>query len=678
MKNNAPRRLALLGNPNVGKSTLFNALTGSSQYVGNWPGVTVARKSGRTSTGSELVDLPGVYSLRPCSPEEAVTRRFLLEELPDGIIQVADGSNLERSLYLTLQLMSLGLPLVLAVNLTDVLKKQGIRLDCARLQEELGLPVIPISARNGENLDVLLNAAEQAGPCPPPPWEPDTARTLRRLEALLEEHCPFPTFQAERLLEGDAAQQLPPEVRCRAEELIRAWEGKGDRAVKAAEGRYRWSEAAVRRCLSGQQRRERPSRLDRLLLGRWSAFPCLGLALLLLCWVTFGPPGQTLSQWLGVLLSWLAAPLERLLPEGWWKGLLLEGFLGGLEGVLAFLPQISLLFLCLTLLEDSGYMARAALLMDRPLGLLGLPGKAFIPMLMGLGCTVPAVMAARTLEREQDRRVVALTVPLIPCSARLPVCALVAGAYFPARAGVVIPALCLLGVSAALLSGALLRRTLFRGQEAPFVLELPAYRLPGAGAVLRHVWEKCRGFLVKAGTVIVAMNGAIWLCRSLTPALRPAADPGGSILARIGGQLALLLEPLGFGDPTAAAALLSGLAAKEAVAGTLTILTGGVLPFTPAAALSFLVFALLYTPCVSTLAVLRREMGLRWALGSAVLSTAAAWGSAWAAYRLALGVPIAPRWLLPAAALLLAALLLKPSRCSRCSGCSACQGRAGE
>jgi len=706
-------RLALVGNPNCGKTTLFNALTGGNQYVGNWPGVTVEKKAGKTlSKRSELIDLPGLYSLSPCSLEEAVARDYLLKEAPDGIINIIDGANLERNCYLTVALLELGIPMVVAVNMMDEVEKKGWRLDCAALGKALGVPVIPVTARRGAGVSALLREAEAAAkehrsPSPAPHGEA-AERALTAMAALCRGED-FPRFSASRLLEGDreALSRLSREKSGEAERIARAYERSdgGRRDALLADDRYRFIEAVSRRCLKkGGERAGLSERIDRLALGKYTGLPLFLLLLLGVFALTFGPVGSGLSKEVERLFSQLLAPLCRTAllrahAPVWCAGLS-EAVLSGVSGVVFFLPQIALLFFCLTLLEDSGYMARTAFLMDRFFKRLGLSGKSFIPMLMGFGCTTPALMAARALPSERDRRMTMLLLPYMSCSARLPIYALFAGTFFPGREGLAVFLLYLLGVLTAILTGALLRKTVFRGETSPFIMELPPYRAPLLSAAVRHVWERCKGFLWKAGTLIVGMSAAIWVLQNLSPDLSLASDPGESLLGQAGNALAPLFAPLGFGSWQAVVALLSGLVSKESVVGTLSVLyaagDASLLPaalqtaFTPASAASFMVFSLLYTPCISAFATMKKEMNsLPWAAASAALSCGTAWLAGFLTYQIfglffespavsAMGQPAAGSaacWpaALPVILLLLGAARLFSGSC--CTGCGDCPMR---
>ncbi|MBQ1351634.1 MAG: ferrous iron transport protein B [Oscillospiraceae bacterium] len=651
-------KIALVGNPNSGKTTLFNALTGSNQYVGNWPGVTVEKKEGKTTVDGNtvtIVDLPGIYSLSPYSMEEIVARNFIIGEKPDAIINIVDGTNIERNLYLTVQLLELELPMILAVNFMDEMEKRGDKISYDLLSKQLGIPVIPISARAGKNLEQLLSAAHRqmhvGVTIEPDDLYDDFTHAIhhrigelvhdRAYEARLPAH-----WAAVKLLEGDAlveqALHLDDAAARQVEEIASEYEASnrlGDRETLIADSRYRFIEGVVRHTVQRGNKGDavsRSFRIDRIVTHKYLAIPIFLCMMLLVFAVTFGPVGSFLSDGVdylvnGLLADWIQTSLTAWGVVPWVVSLVVDGMLSGVGGVLTFLPQIALLFLFLSLLEDSGYMSRAAFIMDRLLRRFGLSGKAFIPMLMGFGCTVPAVMGARTMENEKDRRLTILLVPFMSCSARLPVYGIMISAFFARTGGIVIFSLYVLGLLMAIGSGILFQKTLFRGEPAPFVLELPPYRLPTLKNTLLHVWERVRGFLVKAGTLILAMSVVLWFLQSFNFQLQMVENSLHSILGQIGSFLAPLLAPLGFGAWQAAVALLTGLVAKEAVVSSMglfygfsTLDGGGAIAsalsvtFTPLSAFSFLVFVLLYVPCVAAVATMRRELySTKWMLFSA-------------------------------------------------------------
>ena len=645
-------RVALAGNPNCGKTTLFNALTGSNQYVGNWPGVTVEKKEGETRIGDRtvtVVDLPGIYSLSPYSMEEIVARDFIIGEAPDCVIDIVDATNLERNLYLTIQLLELERPTVVALNFMDEVEKRGDRIDVDRLSKELGVPVIPITARTGEGVEELMHTAHRQMHLgvtiePDDLYDDYTHDIHHRMGELLHDYAYAANLPAHwasiKLLEGDSiveqALALPPEVKTRLDALVAEYENSsdlGDRETLIADSRYQYiqrvvSAAVVRGGVPGELTLS--ERIDKVVTHRVFAIPLFLCTMLVMFVVTFGPFGSWLSDGVGAgmdaLSQWLAPALEGLGVSHVLISLACDGIIAGVGGVLTFLPQIALLFLFLSLLEDSGYMSRAAFIMDRALRRFGLSGKAFIPMLMGFGCSVPAIMGARTMENEKDRRMTILLVPFMSCSAKLPVYGLISAAFFGPWAGLVVFGLYIIGMIVGILSGLFFKKTLFAGEPAPFVLELPPYRLPSIGNMLTHVWQKVKGFLVKAGTLILLMSMVLWLLQSFDFSLRMVDDPTHSMLGALGNVLAPVFAPCGFGFWQAAVALLTGLVAKEMVVSSLSMFYGFSLTaasgevaaamagFTPLSAFAMLVFILLYVPCVAAVSTLFKEMQSRkWA-----------------------------------------------------------------
>ena len=645
-------RIALAGNPNCGKTTLFNALTGSDQYVGNWPGVTVEKKEGEARIGDRtvtVVDLPGIYSLSPYSMEEIVARDFIIGEAPDCVIDIVDATNLERNLYLTVQLLELERPTVLALNFMDEVEKRGDRIDVDRLSKELGVPVIPITARTGEGIEELMHTAHRQMHLgvtiePDDLYDDCTHDIHHRMGELLHDYAyaaGLPAHWASiKLLEGDAivekALDLPREVEKKLEVLVAEYENSsdlGDRETLIADSRYQYIQkvvgaSVVRGGVPGELTFS--ERIDRVVTHRVWAIPLFLCTMLVMFVITFGPFGSWLSDGVGAgmdaLSRWLAPTLEGLGVSVVIVSLVCDGIIAGVGGVLTFLPQIALLFLFLSFLEDSGYMSRAAFIMDRALRRFGLSGKAFIPMLMGFGCSVPAIMGARTMENEKDRRMTILLVPFMSCSAKLPVYGLISAAFFGPWAGLVVFGLYITGMLVGIASGLFFKKTLFAGEPAPFVLELPPYRLPSLGNMLTHVWQKVRGFLVKAGTLILLMSMVLWLLQSFDFSLRMVDDPTHSMLGALGNVLAPLFAPCGFGFWQAAVALLTGLIAKEMVVSSLSMFYGFSLTaasgevaaamtgFTPLSAFAMLVFILLYVPCVAAVSTLFKEMQSRkWA-----------------------------------------------------------------
>ncbi len=645
-------KVALVGNPNCGKTTLFNALTGSNQYVGNWPGVTVEKKEGIAKLGEvsfTVVDLPGIYSLSPYSMEELVARKFIIGEKPDAVINIVDATNLERNLYLTMQLLELERPMVLAVNFMDEVEKRGDEIDCGKLSAQLGIPVIPISARDGVNIDKLVEEAHHQMHTgltvePDDLYDGFTHAIHHRIGEIIHDRAyavGIPAhWAAIKLLEGDGEVAkdlgLGETTLQRIDQIADEYEASselGDRETLLADSRYRFVERVVRLSVQRKNRegeRTITERIDAVATHKIWAVPVFLMMMLAVFLVTFSGPGAWLSDGIAAFVENVMCPgvsgwLSHLGAPAWLAGLLVDGLISGVGGVITFLPMIALLFLFLSMLEDSGYMARAAFVMDRTLRRFGLSGKAFIPMLMGFGCTVPAVMGARTMENEKDRRMTIFLVPFMSCGARLPIYGLMTAAFFPRQAGLVVFGLYLLGLLIAIGSGVLLKHTIFHGEPAPFLLELPPYRMPTLQNIWLHVWQRVRDFLTRAGTIIAVMSVAVWFLQNFGLDLRMVEGTGDSILARFGGFIAPIFQPLGFGVWQAAVALLTGLIAKEMVVSSMSLFYGFSLTdyaaagavmaatFSPAAALAFLAFCALYTPCVAAIATIRREMGsLKW------------------------------------------------------------------
>ena len=650
-----PMRIALAGNPNCGKTTLFNALTGSNQYVGNWPGVTVEKKEGTARLGDKtltVVDLPGIYSLSPYFMEEIVSRDFIIGEAPDCVIDIVDATNLERNLYLTIQLLELERPMVVALNFMDEVAKRGDKIDVARLSKELGIPVVPITARTGEGLEELLHTAHRQMHLgctiePDDLYDDFTHDIHHRMGELIHDYAyaaHLPAHWASiKLLEGDdivaKALGLPREVEDRLEKVVAEYENSsdlGDRETLIADSRYQYIEKVVSAAVvKGQAAGELTlsEKIDKVVTHRIFAIPLFLCTMLVMFAITFGPFGSWLSDLVGAGMDALSLWLEGVLTGAGVSrvliSLLCDGVIGGVGGVLTFLPQIALLFFFLSFLEDSGYMSRAAFIMDRLLRRFGLSGKAFIPMLMGFGCSVPAIMGARTMENEKDRRMTILLVPFMSCSAKLPVYGLISSAFFGPWAGLVVFALYVIGMVVGILSGLFFKHTLFAGEPAPFVLELPPYRLPSLGNTMTHVWQKVKGFLIKAGTLILLMSMVLWLLQSFDFSLHMVESADRSMLGALGSVIAPIFAPCGFGHWQAAVALLTGLIAKEMVVSSLSMFYGFPLTaesgavaaamtgFTPLSAFSLLVFVLLYVPCVAAVSTLFKEMNSKkWAFFS--------------------------------------------------------------
>ncbi len=654
--------LALAGNQNSGKTTLFNCLTGSNQHVGNFPGVTVEKKEGCILRHSDmtLVDLPGIYSLSPYTSEEVVTRDFVLKENPRLIINIVDATNIERNLYLTLQLMELSIPMVIALNMMDEVRASGNSIDVGELSRQLGLPVIPISAGKNEGIADLLDAVEKAVKAPAPPRKLDFCsgavhRAIHAIAHVIEDHAReegYPTrFAATKLVEGDEPMMA---ALCRDEgdrqiilHIVEEMEEETgtDREAALADMRYTYIEQLCRDCVTRRQEtREqiRSEQIDRLLTHRILGIPIfLGIMLLIfvLTFSVIGAPLQTLLEnGIQLLTDGLESLLERAEVSFWLRSLLIDGVCAGVGSVLSFLPLIVLLFFFLSLLEDSGYMARVAFVMDKLLRKIGLSGRSFVPMLIGFGCSVPAIMATRTLSSDRDRKMTIVLTPFMSCSAKLPIYGMITLAFFPRHGGLVMMTLYVTGILVAVLSGLLFKSTIFKGDSVPFVMELPAYRMPSPRSVLLHMWEKAKDFLHKAFTIIFVASLIIWFLQSFDWRFNLVPDNASSILASLGSWIAPLFAPLGFNDWRASTALITGLTAKESVVSTLSVLTGAssdaqlssVLSgiFTPLSSISFLTFTILYMPCVAAFAAAKRELG-SWR--QAVLAAAYQTGSAYLA-----------------------------------------------
>ena len=663
-------RLALAGNQNCGKTTLFNQLTGSNQHVGNFPGVTVDRKDGviRGHSDVTVVDLPGIYSLSPYTSEEIVTRDYLIREKPDGIINIVDATNIERNLYLTMQLMELGLPMVLALNMMDEVRNNGGSINIAKLSEELGVPVVPISASKNEGvselIDVVLRTAEQhILPKRLDFCQGAVHRAIHSVSHMIEDHAAaiqVPSrFAATKLLEGDGLMMTTLRLSDNEKELIQHTvdemeQATGmDRNAALADMRYSFlDELCAGTVVRPHESKEtqRSVQIDRLLTNKWLAIPIFLCIMLLVFWLTFGVIGAFLSDVLSVgidaVTQWTDRALTAYGINPVVHSLVIDGAFAGIGSVLSFLPIIVTLFFFLSFLEDSGYMARVAFVMDKLLRKIGLSGRSFVPMLIGFGCTVPAVMATRTLSSDRDRKMTILLTPFISCSAKLPIYAVFTAAFFPENGALVMMGLYVFGILLGILSGLLMGKTLFRGNPVPFVMELPAYRLPAPKSVLRLMWDKAKDFITRAFTIIFLATIVIWALQTFDTRLNVVTDSSQSLLALIGRWIAPLFAPLGFGSWQLSTSLITGFTAKEAVVSTLAGLTGSSVADLPAtlaamlptaAALSFLVFTLLYTPCVAAIAAVKREMGGgRNALFVVIYQTVIAWLAAFIVYHIAL------------------------------------------
>lgn len=662
---------ALAGNQNCGKTTLFNALTGSNQHVGNFPGVTVDQKMGEIQRvkGCSVVDLPGIYSIRPYTQEEIVSRDFIINGKPDGIINIVDATNIERNLYLTLQLLDLHVPMVVALNMMDEVRKNGGSVNIEKMSAALGVPVVPISAAKGEGISELVNqilrvSKKKIRPsvydfCPEGPVH----RCIHAVTHVVEDHADHigvsARFCATKLIEGDGDFAKKLELDQNEQELIEhsvvemETESGFNRNEALADMRYTFIEGVVAssvvKCHESIEH-ARSVRMDKLLTGKYTAIPLFLLILFAVFFLTFNVIGSGLSDLLSAGIDSLTALVDRALTvyglNAVVHSLIIDGIFAGVGSVLSFLPIIVVLFFFLSILEDTGYMARIAFVMDKPLRKLGLSGRSFVPMLIGFGCTVPAVMATRTLSSNRDRKMTILLTPYISCSAKIPIYAVLSAAFFPKYAALVMIGLYVFGILLGIAVAAVLKRTVFRGEPVPFVMELPNYRLPSPKNVLLLLWDKARDFIERAFTVIFVATIAIWFLQTFDARLNVVVDSGGSLLAAIGRLIAPVLAPLGCGDWRIATALITGFTAKEAVVSTLSVLLGtstsqlaGVLStlFTPLSALSFLVFTLLYTPCVAAVATIRRELGSGLqTVGVILMQCGVAWAVSTLLYRLLL------------------------------------------
>ena len=652
---------ALAGNQNCGKTTLFNALTGSNQHVGNFPGVTVDQKIGEIKDGKSgsVVDLPGIYSLRPYTQEEIVTRDFILKGKPDGIINIVDATNIERNLYLTLQLLELRVPMVLALNMMDEVRANGGTIDVQELSRCLGIPVVPISAVKGEGVSELLAQAVHTARTKTLPKvydfcseESAVHRCIHAVVHMIQDHADkadIPArFATTKLIEGDEnilqQLQLDQNEKELLEHCIVQMENEGglDRNAALADMRYSFIEKVVEICVvkcHESKEHRRSVQMDKVLTGKYTALPVFFGVMFLIFYLTFNLIGQNLSDFLSLGIDKLTMLADKGLTAYGINpvvhSLIIDGVFAGVGSVLSFLPIIVTLFFFLSILEDTGYMARVAFVMDRLLRKIGLSGRSFVPMLIGFGCTVPAIMATRTVSSDRDRKMTILLTPYMSCSAKIPIYAVFSAAFFPNHAALVMIGLYVTGILLGILLAIVLKDTAFRGQPVPFVMELPNYRMPSAKSVGLLLWEKARDFLERAFTVIFLATIIIWFLQTFDTKLNVVTDSADSLLALVGQFISGIFRPLGFNDWRVATALISGFTAKEAVVSTLAVLLNtstanlgaalGAL-FTPLSALSFLVFTLLYTPCIAAVTTIRRELGSFWKmLGVVVLQCSVAW-----------------------------------------------------
>ena len=659
---NAVLRFALAGNQNCGKTTLFNQLTGANQHVGNFPGVTVDRKTGviRGYDNTEITDLPGIYSLSPYSAEEIVSRSFILDEKPTGIINIVDATNIERNLYLTMQLIELDIPMVLALNMMDEVTGNGGTIRINEMESMLGIPVVPISAVKNAGVDELISHAVHVAKYQERPGRMDFCnerqhggavhRCLHGIMHLIEDHAKaagIPVrFAATKLVEGDeqirTALHLSQNEHEMLEHIIAQMEEERglDRAAAIADMRFGFiKELVAATVVKPKESREhvRSRRIDRLLTGKYTAIPSFIVIMGLVFYLTFNVIGAFLQDLLDMGITALAEWVDHGLTA--WsvspavRSLVVDGIFGGVGGVLSFLPVIVTLFFFLSLLEDTGYMARVAFVMDKLLRKIGLSGRSIVPMLIGFGCTVPGVMASRTLPSERDRKMTILLTPYMSCSAKLPIYGFFASAFFPEYSGFVMIGLYFLGIVVGILVALIMKKTMFRGEAVPFVMELPNYRMPALKNVAQLLWDKAKDFLQRAFTIIFLATIVIWFLQSFDLHLRMVEDSHDSILALISGVIAPIFGPLGFGDWRISTALFTGFIAKESVVSTLTVLLGGAMVtelLTVGAAAPLLVFCLLYTPCAAAIASVKQELGATWALGVVFLQCAVAWICAFA------------------------------------------------
>ncbi|RGC44699.1 ferrous iron transport protein B [Absiella sp. AM29-15] len=652
--------IALAGNQNCGKTTLFNALTGSNQHVGNFPGVTVEKKMGAIKKFKEasLVDLPGIYSLSPYTSEEVVTRDFILKDHPALIVNIVDATNIERNLYLSLQLMELNTPMVIALNMMDEVIESGNSIDVEKLSQHLSIPVVPISASKNEGIDELIRVMkkeikdhEQAVHldfC-----KGEVHRAIHSIAHIIEDHANragYPTrFAATKLVEGDAPMQqalhLHQDDLDIIEKIVKSMEDAlgTDREAALADMRYSYIEELVEDCVikhHDSTAQIRSEKIDRWLTHKYLGIPIFIIIMLCIFYLTFGPIGGTLQGLMENLIAMATDALSNLLisihVSEWLRALIIDGICNGVGSVLSFLPVIVTLFFFLSLLEDSGYMARVAFVMDKMLRKIGLSGKSFVPMLIGFGCSVPAIMSARTLSSERDRKMTIIVTPFMSCSAKLPIYGMITAAFFPHHTALILISVYIIGIIVAILSAILLKSTIFKGESVPFVMELPAYRIPAGKSVVLHMWEKAKDFLRKAFTIIFVASIIIWFLQSFNFAFDFVSDSSQSILASIGTWISHIFAPLGFEDWRASTALVTGITAKESVVSTLSVLTNTTSDaglnaalqsiFTPLSSFAFLCFTVLYMPCVAAFAATKRELGsLKQAFATVAFQTGVAY-----------------------------------------------------
>lgn len=656
---------ALVGNQNCGKTTLFNVLTGSNQHIGNFPGVTVDRKDGviKGYPDTLITDLPGIYSMSPYSSEEIVTREFLLMDKPKGIINILDATNIERNLYLSMQLMELGIPMVIALNMMDEVRVNGGSVRINSIEELLGVPVIPISAAKGEGIEELVSHAIHVAKYQEKPQISDFCskdsavhRCIHGIMSLISDHADkagYPErFAASKVVEGDSLVLKHLELEQNEKEMIEhiivqmEEECGMDRASAIADMRFVYIEDVCKNTVvkpRESKERIRSQKIDKLLTGKYTGIPMFIAIMGLVFYLTFNVIGAALSNVLDILITFVTNGVDNLLTamnvNSVLHALIIDGIFNGVGSVLSFLPIIVTLFFFLSILEDSGYMARVAFIMDKLLRKLGLSGRSIVPMLIGFGCSVPGVMASRTLSSERDRRMTVLLTPFMSCSAKVPIYAFFSAAFFPHYAALVMIGMYFIGIIVGIIMAFIFKKTLFKGEPVPFVMELPNYRMPGAKNVVHLLWEKAKDFLQKAFSIIFIATILIWFMQNFDIRLNVVADSRQSILAVLAGMITPLFKPLGFGDWRLVTAILTGVMAKESVVSTISILFGSTIEMvsviSAAGAMSFLVFCLLYTPCVAAIASVKKELGGKWAAYVVVIQCVVAWIAALITYIIA-------------------------------------------
>lgn len=647
---------ALVGNQNCGKTTLFNQLTGSNQHVGNFPGVTVDKKTGaiKNRENTEVTDLPGIYSMSPYTSEEIVSRNFVLNEKPKAIINIVDATNIERNLYLTMQLLEMNVPMVIALNMMDELIGNKGAIDINKMESMLGVPVVPISAAKNQGVQELINHAMHIAQFQEKPVQQDFCskddhggaihRAIHTVESIIEDHAEkegLPVrFCATKVIEGDTLiiKQLgldQNELEMIEHVVVQMEnEGKMDRSAAIADMRFdfieRVCEQTVKKPQESKERR-RSEKLDKVLTGKWTAIPCFILIMAAVFYLTFNVIGAFLQTVLEIGIEKLTILINNLMNMAnvneTIQNLVIEGIFGGVGSVLSFLPIVVTLFFFLSILEDSGYIARVAFFMDKLLRKIGLSGKSIVSMLIGFGCTVPAVMSTRTLPSRRDRRMTILLTPFMSCTAKLPIYAFFVSAFFPDKGGLIMTGLYFLGIVVGILVALVFKSTIFKGEAVPFVMELPNYRMPGFKNVAQLLWEKAKDFITKAFTVILLATIVVWFLQSFDFRLNLVTDSSESIMAKISSLIAPVFKPIGLGDWRIVTSFISGFMAKESVVSTMEILFGGgiTVALTKQAAISMLVFSLLYTPCVAAIAAIKRELGAKWAITVVFFQCAIAW-----------------------------------------------------